>query len=91
MSHVARRRILLLLLSCCCSATVAAGPAPDEDIYTLYRDSVVPGVTRVHIATFDTSDGRDYNRENCMIARDLFLAQDGVAVNYWCEPGRFRE
>jgi len=28
---------------------------------------------------------RPYNLENCEVARDLFQAQPGVKVEFWCE------
>ena len=62
----------------------------DGDVYTLYRSSVVAGVERVHVATFDAKGRRDYNEGNCAIARDLFVAQPSVIVRYWCELGRYR-
>lgn len=57
--------------------------------YTLYRSSIV-GALRVHVATFDASDGDEYNAINCQIAADLFQRQPGVTVTYWCEKGRYR-
>ena len=47
--------------------------------------------SRIHVATFDASDGNDYNSENCEIAMDLFRNQEGVTVKYWCEKGRFKK
>jgi hypothetical protein len=67
-------------------------PAP-QGVYTLYRDTPpVSGLPqmRVHVATFDAADGENYNRVNCDIARQLFMNQ-GVAVRYWCERGRFNK
>ena len=61
---------------------------PDPGVYTLYRSSAVEGIEKVHVATFDSGDGRDYNRENCWLAADLFKGQPGVIVHYWCEEGR---
>lgn len=59
--------------------------------YTLYRSSAGAGPQlRLHVATFDTADGDQYNRENCEVARSLFQAQPGVTVRYWCEQGRYR-
>ena len=58
--------------------------------YTLYRASPVSD-ERVHMATFDAKQSGNYNQENCFIARDLFLAQPGVTVRYWCEKGRYKE
>jgi hypothetical protein len=45
---------------------------------------------RLHVASFDTADGEAYNRQNCEIARGLFMNQLGVKVRYWCEKGRYR-
>jgi hypothetical protein len=61
----------------------------DGNSYTLYRGSTA-GPMRIHVASFDASDGDDYNRDNCDIARRLFQAQSGVTVRYWCEKGRYR-
>lgn len=65
----------------------------EESAYTLYRNS--PGSSlgesaRLHIATFDAYAGEDYNRQNCLIAADLFKYQPGVTVRYWCEKGRYK-
>jgi hypothetical protein len=46
---------------------------------------------RIHVATFDSSYGEDYNRENCQIALGLFQNQPGVTVRYWCEKGRYKK
>lgn len=59
---------------------------PPQGVYTLYRDSVLPG-ERIHVATFDAAHGETYNRENCDTARRLFAGQPGVVVRYWCERG----
>ena len=62
---------------------------PPEDtepaVYRLYRSSMAFKDARLHVATFDAEDGDEYNRENCDIARDLFVRQPGVMVRYWCE------
>lgn len=70
------------------SGTAAA--APVGDTYTLYRNSVLDAKMRLHIATFDSTDGASYNRENCDQARELFQGQAGVKTKFWCEPGRFQ-
>jgi hypothetical protein len=46
---------------------------------------------RIHIATFDSKEGEEYNRENCELARSLFQAQPGVTVKFWYEKGRYSE
>lgn len=69
------------------TATMAAAQSNDE-VYTLYRDSVLDPSMRIHVATFDSTDGKDYNAENCNVAADLFEHQDGVQTRFWCEPGR---
>ncbi|MGE4013649.1 MAG: hypothetical protein AB7G15_16085 [Alphaproteobacteria bacterium] len=61
-----------------------------DGTWTLYRASVVAGITRIHVATFDASEGFNFNRVNCEIAGGLFQAQPGVIVRYWCEQGQFR-
>ncbi len=73
---------------------VASSPVfaqSDGEVLTLYRNSVMDATMRIHVGTFDSVDGRDYNAENCAVAADLFGGQDGVSVRYWCEPGRYRE
>lgn len=65
-------------------------PAVDHDVFTLYRSSV-DGIEVIHVATFDTGHGREYNETNCTISRDLMKSQPGVTVAYWCAPGRFRK
>ena len=40
---------------------------------------------RIHMATFDSADGKEYNEENCALVRDLILTLPNVAVAYWCE------
>lgn len=58
--------------------------------FTLYRNSVMDSAMRIHVATFDSSDGEKYNQENCEVARQLFAQQPEVTVRYWCEKGRFK-
>ena len=63
----------------------------EKEVYTLYRSSYIGGESaRLHIATFDSRWGHDYNQENCTIARDLFRDQPDVSVKYWCEAGYAR-
>jgi hypothetical protein len=77
------RQLAALLIS-----SVAA--CADNATYTLYRGSVVGDHLRIHVASFDASDGDTYNRENCQTAADLFAKQPGVRVRYWCEKGGYR-
>jgi hypothetical protein len=63
----------------------------ESDVYTLYRSSVLDATLRVHVATFDTSNGQVYNAENCFVAARLFVQQPGTKTVFWCEPGRFRK
>lgn len=48
---------------------------------------------RIHIATFDSAEGNDYNSENCDIVKNLFATINGVKVKqeYWCEKGRYKK
>ncbi|WP_171101567.1 hypothetical protein [Ruegeria sp. HKCCD7255] len=69
--------------------SIFAGPAwAEENTYSLYRTSLVNGISKVHIATFDTSNGGDYNFESCQLAAELFQKQPSVKTKFWCEQGR---
>jgi hypothetical protein len=59
--------------------------------YVLYRNSVTDETMRLHVATFDSSDGEPYNRGNCDQAKELFQAQPAVKTKFWCEKGRYRK
>lgn len=68
---------------------VLAGCNDADGAYTLYRSSVI-GPERIHVGSFDTKGGNDYNEANCRLAGDLFQQQPGVKVRFWCEKGRFK-
>ncbi|MBX4931266.1 hypothetical protein [Rhizobium bangladeshense] len=73
------------------SAMVLAGCSwQPSGSYTLYRNSVLDGSMRLHVASFDSKDGDAYNSDNCRIAAELFQSQPGVTVRYWCEKGAFK-
>ncbi len=73
-------------------ATAIAGcRVADGDSYTLYRSSVADSTMRIHVATFDATEGEKYNQENCEQARELFQAQPLVRTRFWCEKGRYRK
>lgn len=67
-----------------------AGCNDPDSTYTLYRSSVL-GQERIHVGSFDTKDGNDYNQSNCRLASNLFQQQPGVKVRFWCEKGRFKQ
>jgi hypothetical protein len=87
----ARHLAVALVLLASCSAPSSG------DVYTLVRSSAADQLNpspseaslRIHVATFDASEGAKYNAENCEIARRLFEEQPRVSVRYWCEKGRF--
>lgn len=83
-------RLGMLILATVVMQAVWAQAVPDVAIYTLYRNSVTDAALRLHVATFDALDGAEYNRQNCAQAQQLFAAQQGVRVAFWCEPGKFR-
>jgi hypothetical protein len=86
------KQLMLALMALTFSASVAAASStPDEQVFTLYRNSVTDANMRIHVATFDASDGREYNRGNCDQAQELFQHQPGVKTKFWCEKGRFRK
>ncbi len=83
-------RLGMLILAAVVMQAVWARAVPDVAIYTLYRNSVTDAALRLHVATFDALDGAAYNRQNCAQAQQLFAAQQGVRVAFWCESGKFR-
>ena len=74
-----------------CASLLIVGCSNSESSYTLYRNSVTDENLRIHVATFDATDGHNYNMSNCQIAQDLFLKQDGVKTRFWCEKGIFKK
>jgi len=72
-------------------AVVGCGQTRDN-VYVLYRSSPVDdqSLQRIHVATFDADGPEAYNLDNCEIAAELFKAQPGVVVKYWCEKGAYR-
>jgi hypothetical protein len=91
-----RERTVTLLVKLAASATLGflhtgiALAQADSTIFTLYRNSAKDAAMRLHVATFDAKEDESYNRENCLVASNLFAAQPGVKVRYFCEKGRFR-
>ena len=90
-----RLRAATLFAATICLASCSPFPA-NESVFPLYRNSMLDNPildksSRIHIATFDTDDGRDYNQGNCEIARQLFQSQDGVKTRFWCEMGRYKK
>ena len=77
--------------ACLLGSAVCLASCSDGGTYTLYRDSPVSTAMRVHVASFNTSDGESYNKENCQLAEQLFQKQPGVTVKFWCEKGTFRK
>ena len=73
---------LLLVLVACDSS---------NNFYTLYRNSVTDETMRLHVATFDSSEGHAYNMGNCQTAQELFQKQDGVKTKFWCEKGSYKK
>jgi hypothetical protein len=63
----------------------------NENVYTLYRNSVTDVNMRIHVATFDAAEAMEYNRDNCAQAQLLFQNQQGVKTKFWCEMGHFRK
>lgn len=85
------RRGHLKLFSSLAAALVAMGCNGEGQSFTLYRNSVSDPSMRIHVASFDSSDGPEYNRGNCEQAQQLFQNQSGVKTKFWCEKGRYRK
>jgi hypothetical protein len=72
----------------------SVGAASEDDVATFYRTSPVIENARIHIATFDTGQGKDnfkYNWKNCMYTAKLYQAQPGILTKFWCEKGFYKE
>jgi hypothetical protein len=83
-------RIAMTILALAAMA-LPAGAIDDAEVVTLYRNSPADSAMRIHMATFDAGDGKDYNSENCWIIADMFQRANDPSMRYWCEPGRFRQ
>ncbi len=81
----------IIAIACLGFAALSASAQGNSSIYTLYRNSLMDPAMRIHIATFDAGDGREYNAENCNLTADFFAKHAGVKTRYWCEPGRYRK
>jgi hypothetical protein len=82
--------IISLTISLFLLQSVPAASQSNDSVFTLYRNSAIDAAMRLHVATFDAKETESYNRENCLVAANLFAAQPGVKVRYFCEKGRFR-
>jgi|GEM_PF-738979 len=82
--------IVTILLLVGTAALAGCGPTA-ERTYTLYRDSSVDPLMRIHVATFDADGPVEYNHENCERARALFQDQPGILTRYWCEAGAYHK
>lgn len=67
---------------------------------TLYRNSPLSAALRVHFATYDASDGIEFNLSNCEMTARLLNANIRASaaaegkrpyddVGFWCEVGEF--
>lgn len=86
-------RHLHTLICIALAGTMAScgGGTGDGQTVALYRNSITDENMRLHVATFDATDGEAYNRGNCEQAQQLFQAQQGVKTKFWCEKGRFKK
>lgn len=75
-----------------------------DNTYTLYRNGNYVDMPRIHVATFDTSEGEKYNEGSCRNVQNLlneqlkeedshnrFMLEEGVIRRFWCEKGKFKE
>ena len=62
-----------------------------ENIYTLYQATFMNPNMRKHVATFDATDGKDYNALNCRSTQYLYQKNAGVDAKFWCEHGPYRK
>ena len=77
---------IIALVGAVTLSTALSASAGGPVAYHLYSGSTLGSDVRVYVAAFDSPEGASFNEGNCRIAADLFENQDGVAVDYWCEP-----
>lgn len=81
--------IMFIWVSACCKS-----PASATDTQTLYRNSILDPSMRIHVATFDSAEGGefnpDYNRAACSETAKLYQENDSAQKDWWCEKGSFR-
>ncbi len=85
--------VVALSAALLCAACKPQSGAPlENEVYTLYRNSLLLPNERLHVATFDYSGaGRAaYNMQNCQQASDLFQQQPAVKTRFWCEQGHYK-
>ncbi len=84
-------RIVMLAILAGLPATAGAdfGSPSAGKVYTLYRNNIDDPQARTHVATFDADADAKTNRENCEFVTQLYQAQPGVNVRYWCEKGYY--
>ncbi len=82
-------RIGVMVTAAVLGLAVGACGEDKDEVWTLYRSSPVAADLTIHVATFDATKRRGYNRDGCTIARDLFwqYSQAGQVSRYWCERG----
>ncbi|MGH6934572.1 MAG: hypothetical protein ACRED2_00045 [Methylocella sp.] len=84
-SHFVAAAIAAALVGC------GGSGASENELFVLSRNSAFDENMRIHVATFDASDGEAYNKGNCEQSQALFQAQPGVKTKFWCEKGRFKK
>ena len=80
-----------ILTLCAVTIIFLTACSPDEQSYTLYRNSVTDSNLRLHVAAFDATESEEYNRGNCEQAQLLFQSQPRIKTRFWCEKGRFKK
>ena len=93
MNKICFAAIMFVLTAC----SPEGGRGTTDDAYTLYRTSPVDSTLRIHVATFDSTEGYDdalYNRENCEYAREAFGKREDfrkARIEYFCEKGLYKK
>lgn len=93
---------LSLLAGCDGSSGGPLSNSGSADVATLYSNSPLADGLRVHFATFDASDGLDFNFPNCEMTARLLNANIQVSAaaegkrphehgGFWCETDEFSE
>lgn len=83
---ISKTNSMALILAC--SGLLLTGCKDNDSGYTLYRESEVAGDKRLHVATFDSFYGADFNEKNCEATAIMF--HEKAKLKFWCEKGPYK-
>ena len=87
-------RYFIVVISTIFLVQTVEAKVSEDSVFTLYRNNHLNPFIRVHIATFDSTNGERFNSFNCQKAMSYFqkaAIERTSKAKIWCEKGYFRE